>query len=137
VPRVSAVRVGRPTIVTNADPEVTNVHTNPLRNAATNRVLGTKESLYWKYDKAERHPIGIQSDIHPWMKAYQVVTDHPWVAITDKSGSFAIRGLPPGTYQFTVWHELAGIIDRKLQVEVKDGGPTELKLRYPAERFGR
>jgi hypothetical protein len=99
--------------------------------------LGTKESLYWKYDKAERLPIGIQSDIHPWMKAYQVMTDHPWVAITDKTGSFAIRELPPGIYQFTVWHELSGVLERKLQVEVKAGRPTELTLRYPAARFAR
>jgi hypothetical protein len=69
------------------------------------------------------------------MRAWLVVTNHPWVAVTDKTGAFSIRGLPAGKYVFRVWHEKGGVLDRNLVVEVQAGEVTQLTLAYPAERF--
>ena len=100
-------------------------------------MIRPQQTITWRFDKPERNPVFIQSDIHPGMKAYQLVTDHPWVAVTDKTGNFAIHGLPPGKYQFKVWHETAGYLEKTLAVEVKPGAATELNLTFPPARFAR
>jgi len=41
----------------------------------------------------------------------------------------------PDAYQFKVWHEAVGYLERKLELEIKAGETTEAKLVYPAERF--
>jgi hypothetical protein len=44
---------------------------------------------------------------HTWMSAYVHVFDHPYFAVTDARGQFAIdtRALPPGRYTLEYWHE--------------------------------
>ena len=44
-------------------------------------------------------------NIHPEMSAAVVVIDTPYYAITNKTGQFSIRNLPPGRYLINVWHE--------------------------------
>jgi len=39
------------------------------------------------------------------MRAYVYVSEHPYVAITDSSGNFEIKDLPPGRYKVKIWHE--------------------------------
>jgi hypothetical protein len=50
----------------------------------------------------------IGCDLHPWMTATVLATDNPWFAITDGSGRFKVRGLPPGAYTVEAWHEHYG-----------------------------
>lgn len=47
----------------------------------------------------------IDSDRHPWMRAYIYVSENPYVAVTDGDGHFAIRDVPPGTWTIRAWHE--------------------------------
>jgi plastocyanin len=46
-------------------------------------------------------------NIHPQMSAVIAVLDTPYFAVTDRGGSFAIDNVPPGEYQFHVFHERA------------------------------
>jgi hypothetical protein len=39
-----------------------------------------------------------------WMRGYLFVLEHPYAAETDASGSFTLRGVPPGRYELVVWH---------------------------------
>ena len=55
-------------------------------------------------DKAE-HAIYIKCDVHPWMKAYVSIFDHPYFAVTDDSGHYKIDNIPPGTYEVIAWQE--------------------------------
>ena len=137
VPHVSVVRTGQTTVIANQEIVDQSVHTYPSRNE-TIRGLAAKCGAAWSYAKPEKSPVRIRADVCPWwlwMSAWQVVTDHPWVAVTDKDGAFSIRGLPPGKYSFKVWHEKPGYLHRALDVEVKAGEVTRLKLAYRAERF--
>jgi hypothetical protein len=136
VPHFLIVRAGQSVEVTNMDPIPGSVRTLPLRNASFNTVLRPKRSAEWKYDKAERAPIKINSDLHLWMAAYHVVTDHPWVAVTDPTGKFDMTGLPAGMYQFNIWHERTGWLVRKLSVEIKVDETTEIKLPFVPAKFG-
>jgi plastocyanin len=46
-------------------------------------------------------------NIHPSMSAVIVVLKSPYFAVSDKSGSFQIIGVPPGSYRIRVFHERA------------------------------
>lgn len=62
--------------------------------------------------KPEPAPIPVHCNIHPWMRAYVVVLDHPFAAVSDSDGNLAIDELPAGSsLTFRVFHE-AGRIDR-------------------------
>ena len=41
-----------------------------------------------------------------------VIRDTPYMAVTDENGQFEIPHLPVGTWQFMVWHEQAGYVDK-------------------------
>jgi plastocyanin len=51
-------------------------------------------------------------DIHSHMSAYILVFIHPFFAVTDDNGDYAISGIPPGTYSVTVWSELGKVQSR-------------------------
>jgi protocatechuate 3,4-dioxygenase beta subunit len=136
-PRVTVVRPGQTCVFTNRDPDFTNVHIEPLRNRNFNQAVGPNDRITWHFDRPESVPITIKSDLRIGQAAFQMVADHPWVAVTDKTGTFSIRGLPPGKYQFRVWHEVPGYLEKSLPVEVKPGAVTNLDLIYPHARFGR
>ena len=44
-------------------------------------------------------PVRLSCDIHPWMRAWIFVFNHPYFAVTSKRGQFNIRDIPPGAYQ--------------------------------------
>jgi len=69
---------------------------------------------------------------HTWMNGWIYVFDHPFFAVTDDEGAFAIRDVPPGTYTLELWHEPvdgqgAGV-RTTAQVTVGDGKPAKLEL---------
>ncbi len=85
-------------------------------------------------------PINVECNIHPWMKAYVRVFDHPYFAVTDEDGNFEIKDAPAGTWFLNVWQEEVGIVGAKTmkvngqnvtmagqKVTVKAGGPTTVE----------
>ncbi len=42
------------------------------------------------------------------MKAYWLVLDHPYFAVTDENGNFEIKNAPAGTQKVVVWQESVG-----------------------------
>ena len=49
--------------------------------------------------------ITVTCDSHTHMRAHLLVLDHPYFAITDENGAFALADVPPGKYKLVVWHE--------------------------------
>jgi hypothetical protein len=75
-------------------------------------------------------------NIHPWMRSWWLVLDHPYGALTDPAGRFALRDLPAGAHTLRVWHEKSGWIDKALKVRVRRGQTTDLGVvRVPLARF--
>ena len=64
-------------------------------------------------------PMQVKCDIHAWMKAYWLVLDHPYMAITDKNGKFNIEKIPEGEHEFIVWHERIGYLDTRKDAQGK------------------
>lgn len=67
-------------------------------------------------------PFGVSCSIHPWMKAWLMVCNHPYFAVTKEDGSFEIANLPAGVpLDFRVWQERA----TSLQDVTVDGAATK------------
>lgn len=134
-PRILIVRVNQPVVVQNTDKTPSNFHTSPLLNQATNRLVGPGQSFKFVYAKPEKVPFFVTNDIKPGTRAWHLPLDHPWFAITDAGGAFTIADLPPGTYEFIIWHERAGYLEPKLLVPIIAGETTRLTPLYPREKF--
>src|SRR5881396_2435009 len=52
--------------------------------------------------------VRLACDVHPWMRGWLVVLDHPHAAVTGTDGRFAIATVPPGSYTLALWHEVLG-----------------------------
>ncbi|MDH3734131.1 MAG: carboxypeptidase regulatory-like domain-containing protein, partial [Gemmatimonadota bacterium] len=111
VPPIVVVRVGDSVRVLNSDAVTHNVHTVGFDNRTVNRTqpAGAPE-MFLAFSAPER--VKVQCDIHPWMSAWIIVTEHPYVTITDGAGEFRLRSVPPGDHTLEVWHELSGVETR-------------------------
>ena len=65
-------------------------------------------------------PLRVSCGIHPWELGWLVVSEHPYVAVTDKDGRFEIKNLPVGKSTFMFWQEAAGYLS-----EVTMSGTSE------------
>ncbi len=106
-PRVTILRTGQEYLQVNADPVGHNPIINFFNNQPPSSVIPTRErlSLSAGYKAAEATPASISCAIHPWEVAALVVTDHPYVGVSQADGSFVIKNLPVGKWSFRLWHE--------------------------------
>jgi hypothetical protein len=105
VPRIVPIRTGQVLQCTNADPVSHNVAVYARRNQPFSLIVPTGAPLERTFPREELKPIRVDCSIHAWMRAYLVVTEHPYAAVTDKDGRFTIKHVPQGKWQFRFWHE--------------------------------
>jgi hypothetical protein len=55
------------------------------------------------------------------MNGYVFVVDSPYYTKAQASGAFTIRGVAPGRYELSAWHEAASQVTRKTIVVGPDG----------------
>ncbi len=114
-PHVVVVGTGQPLDVLNNDDILHNIHTHSEANPEKNiGQPGFLKKLSMTFEEPEIFRVGC--DVHQWMSGTIVVTDNPFVAVTDENGAFSIAGVPPGTYQMTVWHEQLGEQTKEITV---------------------
>jgi len=107
-PHVMGVQVGQTVKILNSDATMHNIHGLPKVNREYN--FGMPKTLKEKsmvFNKAEDVFV-VKCDVHPWMKSYTQVFDHPYFAVTDKTGKFSIANVPDGTYEIVAWQEKFG-----------------------------
>lgn len=116
-PHVLATPPGKLTVL-NSDGILHNFHSHGKKNPAVNQAQpGFRKKMEVEFKQAEI--VKITCDAHPWMTGWIVVSEDPYVAVTDDKGNFKIENVPPGTYTLEVWHETLG--SSKQQVAVKAG----------------
>ncbi|MCS3918367.1 carboxypeptidase regulatory-like domain-containing protein [Fervidibacter sacchari] len=120
-PRVIGIMVGQPLEIHNSDPLFHNVHFVSKRNGQFNFSQPRKGMKSVRVFKNPELPgtAYFKCDIHPWMRAWVGIFDHPFFAVTGDDGSFTISGLPEGTYEIEAWHEKLGT--KSVKVSVKSG----------------
>lgn len=118
-PHVLLARAGDTLNVTNRDLVGHNTNFNFFANAAANFVIPPGGAVQVAIPEAEPAPIPVECNIHPWMKAYVVVLDHPYAAVSDESGALTIEGLPAGKpLAFRFHHEaFSGSLE---EIRIKD-----------------
>jgi hypothetical protein len=110
-PRIVPLLTGQKLALTNRDPIAHNHRFDPMANMASNRVIVRDSTAEFEpFKLPEKLPVMTQCSIHPWMRGFLLIKDHPYVAVSDAHGEFAIADLPPGEWTFRAWHERCGYI---------------------------
>ncbi len=130
-PRVQAVSTPG---TLNMSSEDVAMHRDRIINVATGEMVG----LAPFNDNGEVVPfdrlltgtaeLEITCELHPWSKAFILVLDHPYFAMTSSSGSFSIGDIPPGTYHVRAWHPSLGISDQTVTIVAGQSASLAMKL---------
>ena len=116
-PRMLGVMAGQDIEVINADKTMHNVHTYKGQETVLNAGQPAGSAPIKKPASDEAAIIKVKCDVHPWMTAYIVATDHPFFAVTDANGKFSIGKVPPGDYNVEAFHSDFGLKTGKLHVD--------------------
>lgn len=115
-PHVQAASIGQFVMIKNSDPIL---HT--AQALFTNEQPQFNVGLY--PGRVARKPLiapgiaKVRCEVHPWMTAYIVITDHPYHAISDIYGEYELTDIPPGSYQLKVWHEILGTQEKRIEIK--------------------
>lgn len=132
-PHVAAAMVGQPVQFRNSDTEAHNVHGRPRVAEAWNFLMSRPNSTRdVTFDKPEVG-IPVSCDIHPWMRAYVLVFDNPYFAVTPRDGTVTLRSVPPGDYVVAVWHETLGTLVRPVSLPARGTTTVEFAFRAPQD----
>lgn len=110
VPHALGMRQGQNLVITNSSTvnQCPKWQGNPAANPGGNVVLPPGGQFVVVGLVADRLPISLECNIHPWMKGWLRVFDHPYFAVTDEEGRWEIKNAPVGNWQLMVWHGSGG-----------------------------
>lgn len=103
IPHVVAIPVGGTVDFPNLDPFYHNAFSNFNGQIFDTGLYapGTSQSITFKHPGIVR----VFCNIHATMSAIIAVVPTPYYVVTPESGKFVITGVPPGEYQFHIFHE--------------------------------
>lgn len=139
VPRVAAVREGEEVTFTNSDPANHNVRSrSAVSGNEFNVFTGTAGNYHRRFvPDQQNRPIQLGCDIHPWMRGWIYVFEHPHFAVTDQRGQFRISGVPPGDYTLMLRQpDLGYTHEQKITVSKSKTVNVEVEVR-PEDRAKR
>jgi len=132
-PHVVALMAGQTLVVKNSDDFMHNVHSLPDANDPINQAqLKDPVGIEVKGLKAAENFM-VKCDVHPWMKAWVGVIEHPFFAVTKEDGtySFDTKGLKDGDYTLQAWHEKFGTETQKISVK---GGKATSNFKFSQDK---
>lgn len=115
MPHVLAIQANQKVNIVNSDETTHNIHPTPANNREWNMTQPHGVPLERSFAR-EEVALPVKCNVHPWMKGYIAVFKHPYFSVTDKDGSFELKGLPPGTYTISAWQEKLGTQAQKVTV---------------------
>jgi len=126
-PHVLPVLAGTNVAFPNSDPVRHNVF-SPTASWKFN--LGTYPRGSTKFRIFDKPgAITLLCNVHAEMSAYVFVTETPYFAVTDKSGNFTVRNVPPGKYVLKTWHPKARPDSREITVGESGIRNLEIEMR--------
>jgi hypothetical protein len=130
-PRVVALMTNQTLEIHNSDATIHNVHAMPKTNSEWNKAQPAGGAvLKTSFPKPEL-AIPFMCNVHPWMRAFVFVFDHPYFAVTAPDGKFTLTNVPPGTYKVEAWQEKLGT--RTQVVTVRPHGSSDVSFRFNSE----
>lgn len=128
-PRIQGARVGQALQIWNSDPTLHNAHgyrgVETAWNKAQVRGAGALD-----LDIGDADILTITCDVHPWMRAFVIATDHPFFAVTGEDGAFQLSGVPVGSYTLEIWHARYG--KKTKPIAVREAQTLDVDLSYRA-----
>ncbi len=126
-PHVVVVPAGGELDILNSDGILHNIHTYSTANPPINKAQPKfKKVLNEKFAKPEM--IQAKCDAHGWMSGWIVVSDNPYIAVTDEKGEFTLKDVPPGQYKLEVWQETLGKTVKEVTVKPKEETKLHVEL---------
>ena len=116
MPHVSAASVGQFVVLKNSDPILHTVHAFFI-NEQPQFNVGLYPGRVSRKPLIAAGAVKIRCEVHPWMAAYIVVTEHPYHAISDVYGEYEITDIPAGVHQLKAWHESLGTQEKRIEVK--------------------
>lgn len=108
IPHILVAQAGQEMLIKNSSPVPHNAKWVSRNNSEINPLLPAGGQFKLENPLvAERFPIEISCSIHPWMKGYVRVFDHPYFALTGEDGAFEIKNAPvlKGKLRIFIWQE--------------------------------
>jgi len=127
IPRVVVVPAGGTVDFLNSDRLLHNIHATPKLNVSFNRTQPKSRTIPVTFAKPEI--VRINCDLHSWMTAWVVVTEHSFYAVTGADGQFVFDNLPPGQYRLQVWHEQLGKVAASVVVGDQQAVPVTIEMK--------
>jgi plastocyanin len=126
VPHVVLVPAGGTVEFLNSDRLLHNLHSVSRENPSFNRTQPRGRTIPITFARPEI--VRLNCDLHSWMRAWVVVADHPFYALTNDAGEFELPPLPPGKYTVQIWQETLGITSREVTVG-EEGARLTVELK--------
>lgn len=131
-PHVVALQAGQTLRIVNSDKTSHNIHPMPSGNREWNKSQPPGSPAFEETFGRQEVGIPVKCNVHSWMRAYISVFRHPYFAVSNDSGTFQIRNLPPGTYTINAWHEKLGIASQKVTVAAGESKALQFEFKSRA-----
>lgn len=129
LPRVVAVQEGRAVRFENNDLCNHAVSAQSiLAQNAFNTTTPPNQAYEHKF-KGQKNPIPIGCPIHAWMRAWVMVTPHPYHAVTNGDGTFRIEQVPIGKHRLLLLHPDTSFREQ-IAIEVRSGMATDISREW-------
>ena len=125
VPRVLPILAGTTVDLLNSDTVRHNV--GSYRGSVQQFNIGVYDVGVAKHQTFDQvGVVPLECTVHSDERAFIVVCQNPYFAVTDKEGSFAIPNVPPGEWRLQLFHEQ--LKEKTIEVEVKPGEETSVEF---------
>jgi len=131
-PHVIALQASQKLRIVNSDKTSHNIHPMPEYNREWNKSQPSGSPDFEESFAREEVGIPVKCNVHPWMRAYISVFRHPYFSVTNPSGAFSIKNLPPGEYTLSAWHEKLGTFSQKVTVAAGEAKALEFAFKPKA-----
>lgn len=133
-PHVWGVVANQTVRIRNSDPTLHNVHGIPASGNDEFNVGMPRQDMEITRVFKEAGAVRFKCDVHPWMLSFGHVMTHPFFAVSDDNGAYAIENLPPGQYVVEAWQEKLGA--QNATITVGEGGATTQTLDFTFKPAG-
>lgn len=129
IPHVLTLMANQELVVQNSDMTSHNYHFIGTANDEINKTQPkpTEDSVFSL--TSPELGASFRCDVHGWMFAPTHIFSHPYYAVTDESGQFEIKNIPPGTYEVSFLHERKSVKYAPQTITVAAGNATEITVQ--------
>ena len=131
IPRVVAITRGSTVEFPNGDPFFHDVFS--LSRSATFDLGSYPKGQTKSHVFRRAGLVKVYCHIHSHMTASIMVFDHPHFTMPKPDGTFALDGIPMGTYQISAWHERIGQQSQAIRIDADRSAEVQFVLPIPVK----